>query len=262
MVQIAQGYYHFELGLYFRELFLNRLTQLWILCVLAMFVQTMVNNKYLGHFVMVLYIVATIALPPAGFQDYLYRFGQTPQVTYSDINGYGPFLQPLIWFRLYWAIAAVLLAIVTNLLWVRGTESSWRVRMNLAAARFSRATLAGATVCVVLLLGVGGYIFYNTHILNPYRTTFKIDEDARAIREEVPAILVAAAAAHHRRDHANRHLSRAALGFRQRHHVAGEQDLIRHRSHCRDPLADRTSRRCRGRTSRSRSSASPEARPR
>ena len=99
-----------------------------------MFVQTIVNNKYLGHFVMVLYIVATIALPPAGFQDYLYRFGQTPQVTYSDINGYGPFLQPLIWFRLYWAIAAILLAIVTNLLWVRGTESSWRVRMNLAAA--------------------------------------------------------------------------------------------------------------------------------
>ena len=47
-----------------------------------MFVQTVVNNKYLGHFVMVLYIVATIALPPAGFQDYLYRFGETPPVTY------------------------------------------------------------------------------------------------------------------------------------------------------------------------------------
>ena len=78
VVQIFQGYHHFEFGLYLRELFLNRLTQLWILCVLAMFVQTIVNNKYLGHFVMVLYIVATIALPPAGFQDYLYRFGQTP----------------------------------------------------------------------------------------------------------------------------------------------------------------------------------------
>ena len=59
-VQIAQGFHHFELGLYFRELFLNRLTALWILCVLAMFVQTIVNNKYLGHFVMVLYIVATM----------------------------------------------------------------------------------------------------------------------------------------------------------------------------------------------------------
>jgi len=183
VVQIAQGYYHFELGLYFRELFLNRLIGLWILCVLAMFIQTIVNNKYLGHFVMVLYIIATLALPPAGFQDFLYRFGQTPQVTYSDINGYGPYLQPLVWFRIYWTIAAVLLAILTNLLWVRGTESNWRVRMSLAAARFSRATMAGATVCVVLMLGVGGYIFYNTHVLNPYRTTSSIDED-RALYEK------------------------------------------------------------------------------
>jgi ABC-2 type transport system permease protein len=183
VVQVAQGYYHFEFGLYLRELFLNRLTSLWILCVLAMFVQTIVNQKYFGHFVMVLYIVATLALPPAGFQDYLYRFGETPQVTYSDMNGYGPFLQPLIWFRIYWAIAAVLLAIITNLLWVRGTESNWRVRMKLAAARFSRATLAGVSVCVVLMFGVGSYLYYNTHILNPYRTTFKIDE-ARAQYEK------------------------------------------------------------------------------
>jgi ABC-2 type transport system permease protein len=182
-VQIAQGFPHIEFGLYFRELFLNRLTSLWILCVLAIFIQTIVNNKYLGHFVMVLYIVATLSLPPAGFQDYLYRFGQTPLVTYSDINGYGPFLQPLIWFRLYWGVAAILLAIVTNLLWVRGTESNWRVRMDLALARLSRASMAGASVCLVLMLGIGGYIFYNTHVLNPYRTTFSIDE-ARAQYEK------------------------------------------------------------------------------
>jgi len=176
-VQIAQGYYHFEFGLYFRELFLNRLTELWILCVLAMFIQAIVNNKYLGHFVMVLYIVATIALPPAGFQDYLYRFGQTPPVTYSDMNGFGPFLAPLVWFRLYWGIAAVLLAIVTNLLWVRGTDTNWRVRLGLARQRFTGGSLAGVTACVLLMCGVGGFIYYNTHILNPYRTTFQIDEE-------------------------------------------------------------------------------------
>jgi len=47
VVQIAQGYHRFEFSLYLRELFLNRLTQLWILCVLAIFVHTLVNNKYL-----------------------------------------------------------------------------------------------------------------------------------------------------------------------------------------------------------------------
>ena len=182
-VQVAQGYYHFQFGLYFRELFLNRLTGLWILCVLAMFIQTLVNNKYLGHFAMVLYIVATIALPPAGFQDYLYRFGQSPPVTYSDMNGYGPFLAPLIWFRLYWGIAAVLLAIITSLLWMRGTDTNWRVRLALARQRFSGANLAGVAACALLMCGVGGFIFYNTHILNPYRTTFQIDE-ARAQYEK------------------------------------------------------------------------------
>jgi len=144
--------------------------------VLAMFVQTVVNDKYLGHFVMVLYIVATIALPPAGFQDYLYRFGQTPPVTYSDMNGYGPFLAALVWFRLYWGAAAILLAIVTTLLWVRGTDTIWRVRLGLVRQRFSSSNLSGVTACAVLMLGVGGFIFYNTHVLNPYRTTFQIDE--------------------------------------------------------------------------------------
>ena len=175
-VQIGQGYHHFEFGLYLRELFLNRLTELWILCVLAIFVQTVVNNKYLGHFVMVLYIVATIALPPAGFQNYLYRFGQTPPVTYSDMNGYGPFLAQLVWFRLYWGVAAIQLAIVTNLLWVRGTDTTWRVRLGLVRSRFSGANLVGVTACVVAMTGIGGFIFYNTHVLNPYRTTFQIDE--------------------------------------------------------------------------------------
>src|SRR5579863_1015274 len=183
IVQIAQHYHHFQFGLYARQILLNRLTELWILCVLAMFVQTIVNNKYLGHFVMVLYVVATIALPPAGFQDYLYRFGQTPPVTYSDINGFGPFLTPLVWFRVYWAIAAVLLALVTSLLWVRGTEGNWHVRLQLARARLSTATIAGAAACLVLMLAVGGFIFYNTHVLNPYRTTFAVDE-ARAQYEK------------------------------------------------------------------------------
>ncbi len=175
-VQMGQGYFHFELGLYSRELLLNRLTELWILCVLAIFVHTVVNNKYLGHFVMVLYIVATIALPPAGFEDYLYRFGQTPPVTYSDMNGYGPFLAPLVWFRLYWGLAAMLLAIVTNLLWVRGTDTGWRLRLGLLRQRFSGVNLAGVTAAAVLMAGVGGLIFYHTHVLNAYRTTFQIEE--------------------------------------------------------------------------------------
>ncbi len=176
LVQVAHGYYRFQIGLYLTDLFGVRLIQFWILCVLAFFIHTLVNQKYVGHFVMVLYFIATIALPGLGLQDYLYRFGQAPPYTYSDINGYGPFTAPLFWFHLYWAIVAIGVAIVTNLFWVRGTESSLRVRLGIATKRLSGSSTAGLAACAVLALAAGSYIFYNTHILNPYLTTYAIDE--------------------------------------------------------------------------------------
>jgi ABC-2 type transport system permease protein len=176
IVQITHGYHHFEFGLYFTDLFAIRLFQYWVICVLAFFIHTLVNQKYLGHFVMVLYFVSTLALPGMGLQHYLYRFGQSPPYTYSDMNGYGPFTAPLFWFHIYWGIAAIALAIITNTLWVRGTGENLRGRLQVATTRFTRPTVASLLVCVVLLLAVGGYIFYNTNILNPYYTTYAIDE--------------------------------------------------------------------------------------
>ena len=183
VVQVLHGYYHFELGLYFTDLFGIRLFGYWALCVLAFFIHTLVNQKYFGHFVMVLYFVSTLALPGIGWQHYLYRYGQAPTYIYSDMNGYGPFAAPLFWFILYWSIAAIGLAILTGTLWVRGSESSGRLRLQAAASRFTRPVIAGLSICALLLAGVGGYIFYNTNILNPYVTPYAIDE-ARAQYEK------------------------------------------------------------------------------
>jgi ABC-2 type transport system permease protein len=177
IVQVMHHYYRFELGLYFKDLFGIRLVQYCILCVLALLVQTIINNKYLGHFVMVLYYVATIALPNLGLQNYLYRFGHTPPYIFSDLNRYGPFAAPLFWYHLYWAIFAIALAIVTNLLWLRGTEGSLRTRLHLTAQRLSHPAIAGLTICLVLFLAVGSYIFYNTGVLNTYRTSWRVAED-------------------------------------------------------------------------------------
>jgi ABC-2 type transport system permease protein len=179
IVQLSHAYHRFQFGLYFTELFTHRLVTFWILCVTALFVHTIVNHKYLGHFVMVLYFVAGIALPQMNFQDYLYRLGSTPTVVYSDMNGFGPYVKPLFWFQLYWGMAAVLLAIVTNLLWVRGMEAGWRNRLRLARERLSSKSAFGLAVSGLLFTIVGGYIYYNTHVLNRYLTAFRNDE-ARA----------------------------------------------------------------------------------
>ncbi len=45
---------------------------------------------------------------------------------YTEMRGFGPSLGPWLWFKLYWAAWALLLAVVARLLWVRGRESGLR----------------------------------------------------------------------------------------------------------------------------------------
>ena len=50
------------------------------LAALALFVQVLVNHKHLGQFAMVLFFVANIVLPIAGFEHNLYRYGERPRL--------------------------------------------------------------------------------------------------------------------------------------------------------------------------------------
>ena len=176
-VQVMHGFYRFQIGLYLTDLFANRLIGLWILCVVAMLVHTIVNHKYLGHFVMILYFIAGIALPQMNFRDYLYLLGRFPQVTYSDMNGYGPFRAPLIWFHVYWGLGAVLLAMAADLFWVRGVEGSFRNRMKVGFSRLSSRFVLEFAVCGLVFASVGGYIYYNTHVRNRFQTEFTFQRD-------------------------------------------------------------------------------------
>ena len=168
IVQTAKGYTHYELGLYVSELFGMRLPDLWLLCVLAVFIHVGVNHKYVGHFVMVLYLVLTQFASQFGLEHNLYNYAGSPSYKYSDMNGFGPFLRPYFWFHAYWALAAVALA--AHLLWVRGAEegSSWRLRT--ARTRLSGPVRAGLALALLGFAGVGGYIFHNTNRLNRYVT--------------------------------------------------------------------------------------------
>jgi hypothetical protein len=127
LIQALQGYRRFEIGLYLRTLVGLDLAGYAIFAVLAMTVQVLVNHKYLGHVVLLLAFLATMTLRMLGVvRHHLLLYGTTPGWTYSDMNGFGPFLEPFAWFTLYWAAWALLLAVVAVLFWVRGREGGAR----------------------------------------------------------------------------------------------------------------------------------------
>lgn len=165
LLQTLQGYHNFELGLYVRVLFgLNLATDV-LLAALAMTVHVLVNQKYVGQIVVLMACLLGFLAVPLGL-PYLAIYNSGPHWTYSDMNGFGPFLGPFLWFKLYWAAWALLLGAVAVLFWVRGRESGMRRRIALARARFRGPAARMAWVAAALILAVGGFVFYNTKVLN------------------------------------------------------------------------------------------------
>ena len=171
-IQAAKGYFRFEPALYFSEMFGIELLNYWMICALALAVHSIVNHKYIGHFVMIVYYVLMLFAGQLGLEHNLYKFGSVPGATYSDINGYGHFMLRLRSFQAYWAGASVLLLVAAYLMWARGTQSGWRERWAQARDRLSGPTAGVALLAFVAFAAIGGFIFYNTNVLNIHETTF------------------------------------------------------------------------------------------
>jgi ABC-type transport system involved in multi-copper enzyme maturation permease subunit len=168
LIQVLQGYTHFELGLYLRVVFGMKLLDYVILAALATTIHVVVNHKYLGHILVLVGILAPSFLRLMGLvRDNLLLYGRDPGWLYSDMNGFGPFATPFVWFKLYWAGWALLLLVGAVLFWVRGYEGGLRRRLRQARARLAGRVAAAAGLAMVPILAFGGFVLYNTHILNP-----------------------------------------------------------------------------------------------
>ncbi len=176
VVQLFHGYTKFEISQYLYRLFALQLPSLWIFAALALFIHVAVNNKYLGHFIVIGYWIATASASALGYDHVLYRFGTEPGVPYSDMNGYGHFIAAHRWLELYWGAASVLMLMAARVLWVRGVDTPLRARLRIARGRWSLPVMATTAAAAVVFVATGAWIFYNTNVLNVYRTEFARDE--------------------------------------------------------------------------------------
>jgi ABC-2 type transport system permease protein len=178
LMQLFEGYFNVEPGLYLRILFGMDFADVMLFAALAMAIHIVVNQKYLGHMVVLTAVGVRFGAPP--FRHHLLSYGTDPGWAYSDMNGFGPFLAPFVWFKLYWAGWALLLAIVACVLWVRGRESGTRRRLSQARTRFTGPLARATGLAVGLIVAFGGFIFYNTNVLNAYGAA----DDAEALQAE------------------------------------------------------------------------------
>ncbi|HET9339870.1 MAG TPA: M1 family aminopeptidase [Casimicrobiaceae bacterium] len=169
-VQTGKGYTHYEPALYVRTLFGVDLVDYWLVCVLALAVHSVVDQKYVGHFVMIVYFIALATMDLVGLEHLLYKPGATGGYVLSDMNGFGPYPPRFRSLQAYWAAGMALVAIAGYLAWVRGTTSDLRGRLAIARRRFTRPVAGLATAAALAMAGTGAWVFWNTNVANPYRT--------------------------------------------------------------------------------------------
>lgn len=174
--QTIRGYHDFDVGLYLTVLFGMQLPEYLLFALLALVVHVLVNQKYIGHLAAIMAYVVIVLAPLFGIEHNLLIYGAGPWWTYTDMRGLAPFVWPWLWFKLYWAAWALLIAVVARLLWVRGKESGLGVRLQLARKRITGATVRAAALAVGLIITLGGFIFYNTNVLSGYRSSADVTE--------------------------------------------------------------------------------------
>ncbi|MGZ8854008.1 MAG: ABC transporter permease, partial [Thermoanaerobaculia bacterium] len=176
IVQTFKGYHNYELALYFKALFLDIGLPMLMIATLAFVLQVVVNNKYAGFLAMLLYFVSLAVMPPMHFEHNLYRFAQNPPSPYSDMNGYGHFVTPLVWFDLYWTLFCGVLVVAAHLLWVRGTETAFSRRLRIGRQRLGKPAVVALALLSIAFVVTGSFIYYNTNILNRYRTGDQVEK--------------------------------------------------------------------------------------
>ncbi|MEZ4806005.1 MAG: M1 family aminopeptidase [Flavobacteriales bacterium] len=178
LFQLVKGYTRLELDVYLGNYILPSIVGLGIMLTLAFFIHVLVNNKYVGYAVFILFIIGGgILLNALDISSHLANFNSAPVTEYSDMNTYGTALGAWGWFKAYWASCGAVLMALALFFWIHGKETSWRWRIRLARERF----ILGKWIILpglVAWIGLGAWNYYNTKVLNTVVGNDEREEDA------------------------------------------------------------------------------------
>ncbi|MDY8135274.1 ABC transporter permease/M1 family aminopeptidase [Aquimarina sp. 2201CG5-10] len=167
--QVIGDYHDFKWNQYINLFYLQGV-QMIFYGILALFVQNVVSNKYVGMFIsgILIFFLGSSLSNHIGIEYPLLKLGRTPLVIYNDMVSYGYYLKSFHWYSIYWLSLGGILVLLAFKLWRRGAVSNFRFRiLQLFSGwkKIERLTIIGF---LIVFMGSGSVIFYNINILNKY----------------------------------------------------------------------------------------------
>jgi ABC-2 type transport system permease protein len=169
-VQEAADFHDHALPVFLQGAFIYNGFHFCMLVVLSTLVLILSPGRWSGMLLALLVFIVLTALPALGFEHLLYGF-RIPYVVHSDMNGFGHFRVQTWVLIAYWGACCVLLLVAGHLLYPRGYAENWRERLRDASTRLTAPVKTTASMAALVFASFGGFIFYNTNVLNDYVTS-------------------------------------------------------------------------------------------
>ncbi len=168
IAQTFLGYHRYQLDVYAKSLLIIDLLSFAYLVIIALFFHYLINNRYIAYFAFIAFTILNAFIWNVfKVSTNMVKFGATPNVTYSDMNGFGPFVLSTIWFNIYWFLFSILIGFVIFSFYVRGKETGFVNRLGNASKLLAKNKWAIA-ICAFIFIGCCSFVYYNTKVLNIY----------------------------------------------------------------------------------------------
>ena len=175
-MQIYQGFYDLEIGLYLFDHFLVQFPNWIIYTMLAFFAHSLIKNYIVGFISLLVFTIVINLLPQFGIDQSIFIFNKISGTSYSDMNGYGHSLSIFYIYKIYWGLFGVALLVIGSLFYQRGLAKGVSGRLSQAKKRFSARRKLILATSLMLFIGLGSYIYYVDNIENERYSGKEIEE--------------------------------------------------------------------------------------
>jgi len=181
-VQLYNGYYNFEIGLYLFDLYAISLIHVVIWGLLSIFIHSFFKNYYIGFILLLIVSIGINFLGQLGIEQTVFKFNQAPGTAYSDMNGYGRSLAPYFVYKGYWLLLGIAFYTLAVAFFRRGLSGGFKERLRNAGDAFTPKLKAIFVLSMIGFLGMGSWIYYVNNI--KYEFISSQEREQRAARFE------------------------------------------------------------------------------
>lgn len=168
IAQTAFSYTRYQLDVYIKSLLVLDLISFSYLTVAALLFHYLINNRYIAYFVFVIFVILNQFIWSLfEINSNMLEFGGTPEVIYSDMNGFGPFVEGATWFNIYWFTFSLILCFVIYGFYSRGKEYGFKHHYKNSMLILGKNKLV-ISVLLLLFIVCSSFVYYNTQVLNTY----------------------------------------------------------------------------------------------